>query len=67
MQWYLVKRRVKYRNFVFYRLYFFSLKFGGIVFVSSWYDSIISSHVSTESFIILAKYIPFSWLHVAGF
>ena len=54
--------QVKYRNFDFYRLLFFSLKFVGIVFVSSHnlavasslYDSIISSHVIAESSIILA-------------
>ena len=39
---------------------FFSLKF-----VSSSYDSIISSHIIAESSIILAKYFPFSQLHVA--
>ena len=45
---------------------FFSLKCFEIVFASS----IISSHVITESSIILAKYLPFSQfsqLHVAGF
>ena len=34
----------------------FSLKFVGIVFVSS----IISSHVITESSVVLAKYVSFS-------
>ena len=37
----------------------FSLKFIGIVFVSSSYDSITSSHISAELFIIIAKYFPF--------
>ena len=53
---------MEYRNFVFCKLYFFSLKF-----ISSSYESITSSHVITESSIILAKYFPFSQLHVAGF
>ena len=44
---------------------FFSLKFVGILFVSSLYDSIISSHVITESFKIFAKYLPFSQLDEA--
>ena len=35
----------------------------GIVFVSF----VISSQVITESSTILAKYLPFSQLHVAGF
>ena len=51
--------QVKYRKFVFYKLYF--------VFDSSLFDSIISSNVITESSIILAKYFPFSQLQVAGF
>ena len=46
---------------------FFSLKFVGIVFVSSSYDSITSSYVIAELSIIRAKYFPFSQLHVAGF
>ena len=48
----LIKMQVKYRNFVFAG-YFFSLKFVGIVFISSLYDlasdSKISSHIITES------------------
>ena len=51
--------QVKYRNFTFDRL-LFSLKF-----VSLSYDSIISSHVMTESFIIIPKYFSFLQ-HVAG-
>ena len=43
--------------------YIFSLKFVGILLVSS----VISSHAITESSIILAKYLPFLQLHVAGF
>ena len=39
---------------------FFSLKFVGIVFVSSLYDFITSSQIIVESSIILAKYFPFS-------
>ena len=46
---------------------FFSLKFIQTVFVSSSYDSIISSHAIAESSIILAKYFSFLQLHVAGF
>ena len=42
---------------------FYSLKFVGTVFVSS----IISSHVATESSIILAKYLPFLHLLITGF
>ena len=53
--------QVRYRNVVFYRL-LFSLKLVGTVFVSS----MISSHEITESSIILAKYFPFSQLHVLG-
>ena len=45
---------------------FFSLKFVGIVSVSSSYDSITSSHIAELS-IILAKYFPFSQKHAAGF
>ena len=56
------KMASKIKKFVFYRL-FLSLKFVEIVFVSS----IISSHVITESSIILAKYLPFLQLHVEGF
>ena len=62
--------QVKYRNFMFYRL-FFSLKFVGAVFVFESYKlasaSIISSHVIAESSIVLPKYIPLLQLHVAGF
>ena len=54
--------QVKYRNFSFCKL-LFSLKFVGIVFVSS----LISSQLITESSILLAKYLPFSQLHVEGF
>ena len=55
--------QVKYRL----QVAFFSLKFVKIVFVSSSYDSIISSHVVTESSVILGKSFPLSRLHVAGF
>ena len=53
---------MKYRNSLFHRLYFW-LKFVGLGFVSS----IISSQVSTKPSIILAKYLLFLQLHVAGF
>ena len=59
--------QVTSRNFVFYRLLSFLLKFVGIVFVSSSYDSITTSHVIAELSIILAKYFLFSQLYVAGF
>ena len=61
----------KKKKFVFYKLYVFSLKFVGIVFVSSLFDSacasIIPSHVITESSIMLTNYFSFSQLHVARF
>ena len=49
---------VNYRDFVFYKLY---------KFVSSSYDSIVSSHIIAKSSIILAKYFSFPQLHVAVF
>ena len=58
---------IDFRFFIL-KIAFFVLKFVVITnFVSSSYDSIISSHVITKSSIILAKYFPFSQLHVAGF
>ena len=60
--------QVKNRNFAYFVLgyFFFSLQF-----VSSFYDLssalIISSHIITESSIKLAKHLPFSQPHVAGF
>ena len=45
--------QIKYRNFAIYKL-FFSLKFAGIVFVSTS-AFINSSHVIAESPIIFAK------------
>ena len=45
---------------------YFSLKFAEIAFVSLSYDSMSSSHVIAELSIVLAKYILFSQLHVAG-
>ena len=73
MQWLLKKRQIRHRHFVFYKLFFFSLKFFGAVFASELClvfgttSSIISSCVITESKIIPAKYFSFSQLHVAGF
>ena len=71
MQWQLIKRKVKYRNFLVLEIAFFALIFIVTVFVSSSYDlssaSIISSYVITELHIILAKYLPFLQVHVAGF
>ena len=52
----------KYRNVVFYRL-LFSLKFVGTVFIFS----VISSHVISESSVILAKYLPFLQVYVEWF
>ena len=46
---------------------FFSVKFVGIVFISSSDDSTISADLSIELSMILAKYFPFSQLHVALF
>ena len=71
MQQQLIKRLVKYRNFVFHKFYFFSLKFVGNTFVSSPFDlasaSIISLHVIADSSIRLAKYFQLWQLHLAGF
>ena len=53
-----MKRQVKYINFVFSQVIFFSLKFVGTVFVSLLFELasasefIISSHVINESSII---------------
>ena len=64
------KKASKIKKFLFCRL-ILSLKFVGTVSVSSPYDlasaSIISSHIIPELSIILAKHLPFSQLHVAGF
>ena len=57
---------IDFRFFIL-KIAFFVLKFVVVVFVSSSYDSIISSHVINKSSIILAKYFPFPQLHVAGF
>ena len=49
---------------------FFSLKFGSscdLALASSLYDSVISSHVIAESFIIIANCFLFSQLNLAGF
>ena len=47
--------------------YIFSLKFVGMVLISSAYDFITSSQITIKSSIIFAKYFSFSQLHVAGF
>ena len=55
------------------KVIFFSLKFVGVFFVGTvsvevlFVISIISSQIITESLIILAKYSPFSHVHVEGF
>ena len=61
------KKASKTQKFCVLQVIFFSLKFVGIVFISSSYNFITSSYLITESSIILAKYFPFSQLHVAGF
>ena len=58
------KEDSKVQKFFVLQIAFLSIKFVLTVFVSS---SITSSHVITESSIILAKYLPFSQLQVAGF
>ena len=50
-----------------FQVAFFSLKFVKIIFASLSYDSIILSHEIAESSIMLAKFFPFSQLHVAEF
>ena len=55
-------------TFFFYRLPYFLSKLVETVFVgTAFVSTIISSHVTTEFLTILAKYLPFSQLHVAGF
>ena len=62
------KKVSKIKKFFVLQFTFFSLKFVGTVFVGIVFvSSIIPSHVITESSIKLAKYFPFSQLHVAGF
>ena len=47
---------------------FVEVIFGGTAFVRTVFVvSLISSHILAESLIILAKCLPFSQLHVAGF
>ena len=57
------KKASKIYKFCVLQVIFFSLEFVGTVFVSS----LISSHLITESSIILAEYFPFSQLHAAEF
>ena len=61
------KNASRIKSFYILQFAFFSLKFVGIVSVSSFYGFTISSQVIVESTIVLAKYFPFSQLHVAGF
>ena len=74
----IYKKASKIQKFCVLQVYiFFSLKFVGTFFVSLLFDlvllfnlayaSIILSHITTESPIILAKYFPFSKLHVERF
>ena len=69
LQLQLIKRQVKYGNFVFYKLYFFiKIFFSLSSFEHSFaYDPITSSQVIAESSITFAKFSPFSQLNVAGF
>ena len=66
MQRYLRKIKVKCRNFVFYKFYFFIIIcWNSIYFLSN--HSMTSSQLIPESSKILANYFPFSQLHVIGF
>ena len=56
--------QVKYKKICVLQVVSFSLKYVWVVFVCA---SIISSHLITESSIIVAKYFPISQLHVARF
>ena len=49
------------------KIFCFTECFVSLTFVSPSYDIITSSQIIAESSIILAKYFPFSQLHVAGF
>ena len=59
------KKTSKLLKFDASQVIFFSLKFVEIFFVFSSYHSITSSQIIAESSIILARYFPFSQLHVA--
>ena len=65
------KNASKIQKFCVSHVAFFTLKFIGIVFLSSSNElvsaSIILSHIITEFSVILTKYLTFSQLHVAGF
>ena len=50
-------------RFTVLQVTFFSLKFVGIVFISSSYDFITLSQIIVESSIILSKYFPFLQIH----
>ena len=64
------KKASKISKFFILQIVFFSFKFVVTVFVSLLHDvaaaSITLSQVITKSSIILAKYLLFSQLHVAG-
>ena len=62
----LIKMQAKYRNLCVTGSCF-PLKIVGTIFVFLLYDSVISSHVITESSIIFAKYLPLSQLHEERF
>ena len=64
------------KKFSFLQFTFYSLTFVGTVFVEvisvevvfiRTFTSILSSHIITESPIILPKYLPFSQVRVLGF
>ena len=61
------KKASKKKEILCFTSFIFSLKFVGAVFVSASFVSSFSSHVTIESSITVAKYFPFSQLHVAGF
>ena len=61
------KKTRKMRKFCVLQVIFFSLKLVGIAFIFSSYDYLTSSHIITESTIILPKDFPFLLLHAEGF
>ena len=69
----VITKKIKYKNFSFYKSPFFLLRFVEILSARIFLTwtifvvSIILSQVITESSIILAKYLPFSQVHLAGF
>ena len=62
----ITKKASKTQKFFFSQILFFGIAFAFLLFDLNS-RSIISSHVVTESSIILAKYFRFSQLHASGF